>query len=106
MQYTTTKEDDMNGTANLDYGTPTGRWNAVATIFEAAWGPLYADEDHTEALWGMTEPSAELVSEDGDMAAVCAETAKRVAAAIALMAYGVDAVEARAGMLPTSAPVV
>lgn len=80
----------MDATTTHDYTTPTGRLAAVTTSFEPKWGPLYVDEMHTEPLWDMTYPSAECMAETDD--AANAECADRVAAAIALMAYGREAV--------------
>jgi hypothetical protein len=81
----------------LDTSTPQGRWEAVAAIFEAHYGPLYADEEHTDPLWHMAEPSVDITldGEEGDpvrAANLAGETAARVAHAIALLAYGAGAV--------------
>lgn len=73
-----------------------GRWRSVAVAF-APYGELYADEDHTDPLWEMAWPSVD-VSYAGDWTVQyqVAECAQRVAAAIAVLAYGLEAVQPKA----------
>jgi hypothetical protein len=74
-----------------DATTPAGRWAMVRQEFEGRYSePLYADETCTEPLWDMCYPSTDM--EHDDDAAAAAACAHRVAAAIAVMAYGLEAV--------------
>lgn len=83
--------------------TSDGRWQAVCDAFGEPFGDLYVDHEHTDWLWSATWPSVE-TAYAGDVTTeyLVVECARRVAAAIAVMAYGVRALEVKAGALPNS----
>lgn len=114
---------DGNGVEYLvdGYDTPLEAWRAAArtylvwqgnreaqlalvrSCFGDAWGDLYVDEDHIAPLWDSAEPSVDTAyAGDVTLEYINLECARRVAAAIAVLAYGTAALEAKLGAMPAS----
>jgi hypothetical protein len=93
-----TKDEALLAAAAVLYGRDysPGRWRLVAVAF-APYGELYADEDHTDPLWDTAWPSIDVAyAGDWTLQYQVLECAQRVAAAIAVLAYGLEAVQPKA----------
>lgn len=84
------------------HAEPGFRTDAVRACFQDAYGDLHLDDENLEPLWEMAAPSVDLVADDLPLDMQVREIATRVAAAVAVLAYGVEALQERIGLLPNS----